>query len=157
MSERPVDAIGHGAIDCVGDLTTTQNYCAGQLWKNSDGTVDSETIFVKTDCNNRQPLPVDQQDAIYQKPGVPIDHGLYIAFADAWGDLASSSTDNSAVSCFSTSELTSTLGAAADCAEALATLYDHPDWNLPIKPNGYIYKLVIRNIMFYRDVWLTLR
>jgi hypothetical protein len=61
------------------------NYCAEEVWMR-DGQPDGVVIFVKIDCVNRQPLPLDQQDPVYQQPGVPLDRGSYQALMDSWPD-----------------------------------------------------------------------
>jgi hypothetical protein len=43
-----------------------------------------ETIFVRTDCNNQSPLPADQQDPVYQKPGVALDRGTILSTIKSW-------------------------------------------------------------------------
>lgn len=76
-----------GSILCA-PQTTTENVCTSQQRLNQDGTVDAETIFVWTDCNNREPLPADQQDPIYNQPGVALDRGKYSILAENWGGIA---------------------------------------------------------------------
>lgn len=46
---------------------------------NYDDEVDSETIFVKTDCTSREPLEDEKQDPIFLKPGVKLDRRVYSA------------------------------------------------------------------------------
>lgn len=70
--------------------TTTGNVCVDDQRLNSDGTVDSETIFVKTDCVTRQPLP-DGQDPVYGQPGVPLDRGQYDIMAENWQSVGEAS------------------------------------------------------------------
>jgi hypothetical protein len=79
---------GHQQPYCKWPYHNTQNVCAPEPWKNSDGTVDGETVFVKTDCGNRQPLHLDQQDAVYQQPGVPMDRGEYLSLITTWASVA---------------------------------------------------------------------
>ncbi|OIW29092.1 hypothetical protein CONLIGDRAFT_670791 [Coniochaeta ligniaria NRRL 30616] len=65
-------------------IQNIQNFCSGSAWNNPDGTADGETIFVRTDCANRAPLDMDQQDPVYQNPGVALDRGKLAAMIDAW-------------------------------------------------------------------------
>jgi hypothetical protein len=71
---------------------TLGNICTDVQRLNSDGTVDAETIFVKTDCGTREPLPLEQQDPVYQKPGVPLDRGTYSLMAAGWDNIGPAST-----------------------------------------------------------------
>src|SRR2546430_13796704 len=101
MSSQDVNVIPGGALDCVEGVTTTGNFCADQLRLNNDKSVDGETIFIRINCDNRMPLGNDQQDLVYQKPGVPLDRGLYSAFA-SWGDNDVSTSTASNVKCETT-------------------------------------------------------
>lgn len=60
---------------CAGGPEDISNMCGSQPKLNKDGTVDGDTIFVRTNCATREPLPLDKQDPVYQKPGVPLDRG----------------------------------------------------------------------------------
>ncbi|KAI0803524.1 hypothetical protein GGR55DRAFT_700080 [Xylaria sp. FL0064] len=59
------------------------NICDEMPWT-VDGKADGETIFVRTDCATRQPLPLDQQDPVYQRHGVPLDRGLVATMLNTW-------------------------------------------------------------------------
>jgi hypothetical protein len=53
----------------------TGNYCAPEA-KVKDGIADTETVFVRTDCVTRMPLPADEQDPIFQQhPELLLDRG----------------------------------------------------------------------------------
>ena len=98
MSAQEVDIVPGGALDCVGKLDLTGNFCADQLRRNNDDTVDGDTIFVRTDCETRMPLDPSKQDPVFRKPGVPLDRGMAEAFAQAWASAdiitASAGEDN---------------------------------------------------------------
>jgi hypothetical protein len=64
--------------------TTEQNYCQAYSRLNSDKSPDGETLFVKTDCTNRQPLDPSQQDPVYAHPGVPLDRGAVANLIATW-------------------------------------------------------------------------
>ncbi|KAK9773330.1 hypothetical protein SCAR479_10059 [Seiridium cardinale] len=83
ISETPIGILANIPW-CTSPVTTTGNVCDGAPWKNSDGSVDGETIFVRTDCGDRSPLPVNEQDPVYQKPGVALDRGSIAAMIDSW-------------------------------------------------------------------------
>ncbi|KAK6069751.1 hypothetical protein SCUP234_10506 [Seiridium cupressi] len=74
------EAFGFGV---TGSITWTDIQAIARL-KNSDGSVDGEAIFVRTDCGDRRPLPADEQDPVYQKPGVALDRGSIAAMIDSW-------------------------------------------------------------------------
>ena len=81
-----IEAGGPAPVPWCGVSSSIGNYCASEARKNSDGSVDGETIFVKTDCNTREPLPLDEQDPVYQNPGVPMDRGLLSTILSSWSD-----------------------------------------------------------------------
>ncbi|KAK9418565.1 hypothetical protein SUNI508_08053 [Seiridium unicorne] len=83
ISETPIGILANIPW-CTSPVTTTGNVCDGAPWKNSDGSVDGETIFVRKDCGDRRPLPADEQDPVYQKPGVALDRGSIAAMIDSW-------------------------------------------------------------------------
>ena len=87
MSTRSVSFLQPSTFFCDGETQTTGNVCADDIRLNPDGTADTETIFVKTNCNDRTPLPPNEQDPIYQNPGVPLDRGLYAALASEWAQV----------------------------------------------------------------------
>ncbi|KAI1264081.1 hypothetical protein F5Y18DRAFT_428587 [Xylariaceae sp. FL1019] len=57
---------------CV-NIVNEQNWC-DTTPRTINGQADGETIFVKTDCETRQPLSMDQQDTVYQHSGVALDN-----------------------------------------------------------------------------------
>lgn len=69
---------------CVGTPSHIPNFCGNEPKRNADGTADGDTIFVRTDCATRAPLPNDQQDPVYQNPGVPLDRGVLAAIIGGW-------------------------------------------------------------------------
>jgi hypothetical protein len=93
MTTANVEWIDTGGVPLpwCGASSNIGNFCASEARKNDDGSVDSETIFVKTDCSTREPLPLDQQDPVYQKPGVPMDRGLLATLLSTWSDAGTSS------------------------------------------------------------------
>ena len=70
------------------EWSTKKNYCASQLRRNPDDTVDGETIFVRTNCDTRMPLPDDKQDPTYQKPGVALERSAQQQWANTFGRQA---------------------------------------------------------------------
>ncbi|KUJ17615.1 uncharacterized protein LY89DRAFT_733454 [Mollisia scopiformis] len=119
MTTAPVEWMDMGGIVPVpycGVSTDIGNYCASEARKNSDGTVDGETIFVKTDCNTREPLPADEQDPVYQNPGVPMDRGVLTTMILSWPEQGpnQSGPDMSSSACV---KCTNDLGASS-CAAA---------------------------------------
>lgn len=57
---------------------TLGNICGGEMWKvldvaRSKYVPDGTVIFVYTDCQTREPLPMDKQDPVYSAPGVALD------------------------------------------------------------------------------------
>lgn len=120
----PIPGTPPGAIYCTGDHDTKHNVCGDQLRLNSDGTVDGETIFVHTDCENRMPRPAEEQDAIYQKPGVPMDRGTQKAWANTWGKEDLTAADKDApVKC----ETSSGSPKVEDCRLAFDSLMQFPE------------------------------
>jgi len=66
---------------------TYANICVSEQRLNPSGTVDAETIFVKTNCGTRQPLDPSHQDEVYRKPHVPMDRGKYDVLASTWAHI----------------------------------------------------------------------
>ncbi|KAK2779721.1 hypothetical protein CKAH01_03069 [Colletotrichum kahawae] len=64
------------------------NICIDELWMISSGSgkliPDGAIIFVYTDCQTRQPLPMDKQDPIYSSPGVALDGKTIDSIQQAW-------------------------------------------------------------------------
>lgn len=60
------------------------NFCSDEPWLNADGTADGEVIFVRTNCADRTPLGMGQQDPVYQQPGVPLDRGTLANILASW-------------------------------------------------------------------------
>lgn len=121
---------------CLGDYTTTGNVCAQELRHNSDGSVDGETIFVRTHCDNRMPLPSGDQDPVYQKPGVPMDRGMQEAWAETWGkeDLTAADKD-SPVKC----ETSDGSPKVEDCRHAFGSLLQNPQVPVTAGKKGKTY------------------
>jgi hypothetical protein len=69
---------------CSGGFENIGNFCGSQARKNSDGSADGDTIFVRTDCQTREALPADRQDPIYRNPGVPLDRGALANILQSW-------------------------------------------------------------------------
>src|SRR5690606_29527433 len=67
---------------------TTGNYCATQLRRHPDGTVDGDTIFVKTDCDTRMPRPMEEQDEAYRREGVALPRTTQMDMADTFAKQA---------------------------------------------------------------------
>ena len=92
LTEGPADNTpGFPRATCTDDRgkwSTTGNYCQSQLKRHPDGTVDGDTIFVRTDCSTRKPLPDDKQDDIYKRPGVPLPRVLQDAWATTFDQMS---------------------------------------------------------------------
>ncbi|TVY31265.1 hypothetical protein LOCC1_G008877 [Lachnellula occidentalis] len=69
---------------CTARANVNEDVCMEQLHLNKDGSIDGETIFVRSDCATRMPLGKDKQDPVYQQPGVPLDRGLQESWASTW-------------------------------------------------------------------------
>ncbi|KAL2834380.1 hypothetical protein BDW59DRAFT_156312 [Aspergillus cavernicola] len=94
-----------------------------------DGTVNGETIFVRTDCSNWMPLPMEEQDLVYQKPGVALDSGVYEAYANAWGNIDQTVNADSLVSCGLGLQTEPT--DIGNCTQALEFLLQEPGTEIP--------------------------
>lgn len=69
---------------CDPDKVGTKNVCAEQPTKRP-GFGDEpagDTIFVRVDCSNHQPLPAEHQDPAYNHEGVPLRREEFEAHAD---------------------------------------------------------------------------
>ncbi|KAL4926736.1 uncharacterized protein BDV17DRAFT_268993 [Aspergillus undulatus] len=144
-------------ISCNHDKRTNiQNYCQKQLWRNQDGTVDGETIFVYTDCSNRMPLPMEEQDPVYQKPGVALDRGVYEAYANAWGNIDRTVDADSLVSCGLGLQTEPT--DIGNCTQALEFLLQEPGTEIPREREGRLLKATDTSTscdigVLYRSDW----
>ena len=59
------------------------NICTTQTYRSGDGKlVLGDTIFIRTNCANRERLPMDQQDPAYRWDGVAAPQSVYTTFAD---------------------------------------------------------------------------
>ncbi|KAJ3943262.1 hypothetical protein N0V92_013727 [Colletotrichum tropicale] len=70
------------------EAVTDGNYCTSMPWyiqtPSKKMVPDGTVLFVYTDCNDRSPLPMEQQDPIYAKSGVAL-HSLTVrALHDSW-------------------------------------------------------------------------
>ncbi|KAI1266117.1 hypothetical protein F5Y18DRAFT_426006 [Xylariaceae sp. FL1019] len=65
------------------NVTTEHHRCATQQMTDSKGVPDGNTIFVKTDCKSKVPLPITEQDPIYRFTGVGINQN-YHSVSDDW-------------------------------------------------------------------------
>jgi hypothetical protein len=97
--------------------------CVEQLRLNRDGSIDGETIFVRTDCGTRMPLGKDKQDPVYQKPGVPLDRGLQESWALTWEKNDLYGMDDKDITC-NTSEKSPSV---EDCLPVLNSSTTFPD------------------------------
>jgi hypothetical protein len=87
VASRVVPGGGGDVVQvCDGGFENIANFCGNQVRRNPDGSSDGDTIFVRTDCATREPLPNDRQDPIYQKPGVPLDRGTLKSILESWQD-----------------------------------------------------------------------
>lgn len=71
--------------------TNIGNQCFSQQKLNPDKSVDSETIFVHTDCGTREPLDDSQQDPVWNHDGVPLDRQSYDIIAANWQAIGEAS------------------------------------------------------------------
>ena len=100
-------------------MTTVGDVCVSQGNKapGSDKTPRGDTIFVRTDCANRKPLPMDQQDPAYNHPGVPLPRDDYEAFAATFEDGIGALSGTSEITC----ETDDSSPLADDCTIAMET------------------------------------
>ncbi|KAL9594699.1 MAG: hypothetical protein Q9219_006884 [cf. Caloplaca sp. 3 TL-2023] len=104
---------------------TTRDVCIKQGNKEVPESKDGynvprgDTIFVRTDCGNRRPLPMDVQDPAYNHPGVPLDRGDYEAVSATWGLEVNALSGISEITC---EDIGDESALAVDCSMAM------PDW-----------------------------
>ncbi|KAL8787177.1 MAG: hypothetical protein Q9213_002393 [Squamulea squamosa] len=75
-----------------------------------------DTIFVRTDCGTRLPLPMDKQDPAYNHPGVPLDRGDYEAVSATWGLEVNALSGLSEITC---EDIGDKSALADDCSKAM--------------------------------------
>jgi hypothetical protein len=51
-------------------MQSIQKYCNTVIYADEHGKADGEVVFVYLDCDKHTLLPMDQQPAQYQSPGV---------------------------------------------------------------------------------------
>lgn len=114
---------------------TDKSHCVTQTTKRPGVAGDApagDTIFVRVDCSNHKPLPMDQQDPAYRHEGVPLEREEYEALAEYFdgGDRLKSS-----IEC-RTSDASPKLD---DCAAAMTWFTDYADLQLQIGRKGRKY------------------
>ena len=149
MSSQDVGVVPGGALDCEGDTNLIGNFCADQLRRNDDKTVDGDTVFVKTDCGTRMPLDPSEQDPAYQKPGVPLDRGTAAAFAAAWADVDTISASANDVKC----ETSDNSPLMLDCTHAFASLLGSPGMGALHGKNGGTWWAGVSPLTFYSTLF----
>ena len=104
-----------------GGVKTHGNVCISQGTKapGSEQTPRGDTIFVRTDCGNRKPLPMDQQDPAYNHPGVPLPRDEYEAFAATLDDGIEALSGTSDITC----ETDDSSPFADDCTAAMGIYF----------------------------------
>ncbi|CAI6334418.1 unnamed protein product [Periconia digitata] len=122
VMKRTCGKIG-APTSCSARPNIDEDSCAEQLHRDSDGSVDGETIFVRTDCGTRMPLAKDKQDPVYQKPGVPMDRGLQEAFAQTFKKDDVDGVEDKEIKC-STSDSSPELDT---CLKVLESAASYPD------------------------------
>lgn len=100
-----------------------EDVCVEQLHLNKDGSINGETIFVRTNCGTRMPLGKEKQDPVYQKPGVPLDRGLQESWASTWKKNDLDGMDDKDITC-NTSEKSPSV---EDCLPILNASTAYPD------------------------------
>ena len=155
--------------ECTRNFHTDANLCVTDRQTYTDGswfpwgksnTIRGDTIFVKTDCANRQRLPLNQQDPAYQHPGVALDQGLYDRYATFWEQ----GVENQVVALIVNNDNTKCAGSAIDslapaiasllyaeyddCVEALAELLQEAHNTLPIQNKNHqeIVKVMVHPV-----------
>ncbi|KAL8770091.1 MAG: hypothetical protein Q9209_004129 [Squamulea sp. 1 TL-2023] len=119
-------------------IKTTKDVCINQGNKapGSEGARNiprGDTIFVRTDCGTRLPLPMDLQDPAYNHSGVPLDRGDYDAVSATWGLEVNALSGLSEISC---EDIGDKSALADDCSKAM------PSWLAGIaekRPKGGQY------------------
>ncbi|KAH8896719.1 hypothetical protein GQ53DRAFT_818986 [Thozetella sp. PMI_491] len=86
MSVSTLNHVGDFFWWCGDPENHIQNFCSVDSKKNPDGTVDGDVIFVRTNCENREPLPMDQQDPIYGKDGVAMPRGELVTLLSTFSN-----------------------------------------------------------------------
>lgn len=72
------------SFSCQGPMQNDRDFCGKAPKLQFDGRMDGTTIFVKTDCVTRKPLPMEDQDPIFRQPGVPLSRGDVTSMIRGW-------------------------------------------------------------------------
>ncbi|KAF6810609.1 hypothetical protein CMUS01_13429 [Colletotrichum musicola] len=75
---RPIFGLGRCDTDTTHGAKSLENVCGHEMWRVRDDVKgkdvpDGTLLFVYTDCQTREPLPMDKQDPVYTAPGVALD------------------------------------------------------------------------------------
>lgn len=123
--------------DCGSDYKTEGNACNSELlladvgrgpsaWGSSTPNLKGDTIFVRTDCSNHAPLPMDKQNPAYRHPGVAMPHAArdaYTSFFTNQGDVHNLAVDAAKTDCGAGNNAPT----SKDCVEALQDLIGNPN------------------------------
>ena len=91
----------------------------------SNPTTKGDTIFVKTDCGTREPLPMEDQDPAYQHAGVALPRAMYEAYSATWENGASQAFQATPPTCDVVQDSPKT----SDCQDALSQLFQSSEEN----------------------------
>ncbi|KAL8995624.1 MAG: hypothetical protein Q9169_004667 [Polycauliona sp. 2 TL-2023] len=105
----------------AGPTKTKENVCINQGneapgSQGANKVPRGDTVFVRTDCGTRLPLPMDMQDPAYNHPGVPLDRGEFEAVSATWGLQVNALSGLSEISCDNSGDKSAL---ASDCSSAI--------------------------------------
>ncbi|KEF57965.1 uncharacterized protein A1O9_05887 [Exophiala aquamarina CBS 119918] len=125
----------HFRQDCGDEFHTTANACNSEILGANTGRSASawgsgqdlkgDTIFVRTDCANHEPLPMDQQNPAYRHPGVAMPHDIREAYTAFWSQqkhVSCLAIDSAKTSCVTGNSAPR----VADCVDALQNMMGKP-------------------------------
>ncbi|KAK5062886.1 hypothetical protein LTR84_004961 [Exophiala bonariae] len=122
--------------DCALDYHTEGNACNLELlgadlgrsanaWGSSIPNLKGDTIFVRTNCADHTPLPMDKQNQAYRHPGVAMPRAIreaYTSFFTQQDVLRNLATDTGKTQCGSGKDAP----VSDDCIEALQQTIEKP-------------------------------
>ncbi len=145
---------------CTQNVQTTGNACLTDRQTYKDGgwfpwtkqsTIRGDTVFVRTDCSNRQRLPLDQQDPAYNNPGVSLDQGLYDGYAAFWENgienQATALVMNDAnTQCAKGTVATAPHAQYDHCVDAISQILQEPYNTMPVLGKNDQQTVMVRSI-----------
>lgn len=84
ISAKIVEMTFHSTANaCNSELLSAKTGRSASAWGTGQDLM-GDTIFIRTDCSNREPLPMDKQNPAYCHPGVAMPHGIREAYTSFW-------------------------------------------------------------------------